>query len=104
MPKYQKNDIEVELEGELLKVQTWDWLFEIRSQYRDALKSEIPSMLRLLSTKYMRQRQNYGKSYLEIIDELKLDREINPFQNAGFLQIAILEEIKNREDIIEVYD
>jgi len=104
--KLQRVDLTIQLTGDADKIETWDWLFDISQRYNDTVREKIAyNLIRQLANRYKRNRaRNQGLSFTEIIDDHINDYVDDMYSDKKFLKIAFLEEIKNRSDLIMVYD
>lgn len=98
-------DLEINLNGQADKIETWDWLFDIAIRYEDYIKSKAQGWLRELATRFERnKRRGHGLSYLEIINDHIEDYEDDKYSEKKFLKIAFLKAIKNDGEFKAVYE
>lgn len=104
--KLQRADLTVRLMGDADKIETWDWLFDISERYNDTIREKIVhNLIRQLANRYKRNKaRNQGLSFTEIIDDHINDYIEDMYLDKKFLKIAFLEELKNCNDLIQVYD
>lgn len=103
--KLNFTDLEINLNGQTNKIETWDWLFDIDVRYNDYIKSKAQSWLRELETRFNRNRKRkQGLSYLEILIDHIEDYEEDKYSEKKFLKIAFLKAIKNDTKFISVYE
>lgn len=100
-----RTDFEVNFEGDLEKIETWDYLFEISVRYSDKVRPRIKTFLRELKGRYrMQKKHNAALTFIEIIDsEIEL-YEDDKYSDWKFLKIPLLRELKQMPDLIEVFD
>lgn len=106
LDKLDKDDITIELKGDTDKIETWDFLFDIKDRYSDKIKSNIKTFLRELKSRYRMERKNNSEiNFLDIINtEIKVYEDVK-YSDWKFLKIPIMLEIKqNRPKLIEAID
>lgn len=101
--KLERADLTVNLTGDADKIETWDWLFDISERYNDKVRSRIKTNLRELKKRYRQQKKdNPALTFTEIINrEIEL-YEDDKYSDWKFLKIPLLNELKQRTDLIEV--
>jgi hypothetical protein len=100
-----RDDLTVNITGETDKIDTWNWLFDIAERYNDKVRPRIKTYLRELKNRYRQQKkENPSLTFIEVIDhEIEL-YEDDKYSDWKFLKIPLLNELKKRTDIMEVYD
>lgn len=105
LDKLQRKDLNFEFVGDKDKIQTWKWLFEIEERYNDTIREFSKSFLRKLKRKHDKFKEdNENWTYLKTLEHHIDDYKYDEFEDVKFLRIAYLKELKNRKDLIEVYD
>lgn len=93
MPKFQ-------FSGDADKNETWNWLYNIESRYSDEFKRFSYSWLRNLKKEI---EFNESKSAEQYIDFKIRNYKEDEFDEMKFLKIALLEEVKTKQEWMEVY-
>lgn len=100
----ERIDLTITLTGENDKIETWDWLFDIKERYNDVTRAFSKSFLRKIKRRHEDFREGKNEwTYIQSLDKLKDDYEFDKYEDKKFLKIAFLEELKNFPDLIEVY-
>lgn len=104
LDKLERIDLTIIFNGENDKVETWDWLFDIKERYNDVTRAFSKSFLRKIKRRHedFKEGKN-GWTYLQSLNKLMVDYEFDRYEDKKFLKIAFLEELKNFPDLIEVY-
>ncbi len=100
----EKKDIKIIFKGKDKEIETWDWLFDIRKRYNNRVKKYSKSMLKRIKSRH-RSNQILKKdiTYQETIDFMIQEYNEEKYTDKNFLRVPLLEVIKTRIDIIEVY-
>jgi len=93
-------EITIDFDNDPNKTATWDWLFRIKERYNEQLRPLSKTELRLMAKKF---RNNKGKTYEELLDEVIDEYEDEKYEDRKFLKIALLNEIKTRPEWLAVY-
>lgn len=97
-------DLEINLNGQEDKIETWDWLFDIVTRYEDKVKIFSKRFLKEIKRRHERfQKSDNTWTYLNTLDELIEDYEFDYYDDKKFLKIAFLKAIKNDAEFISVY-
>jgi len=101
---FEKKELQIELLGDDEKCNTWDDVFDIKERYFDEVKSFSKNLLKEMKKRWKGYKdEGINKSYVDIIDreiDLMMD---DKYDDRKFLKIAFLQEVKNCNDIVEVY-
>lgn len=101
--KLERDDLTVNFTGDAEKIETWDWLFDISERYNDKIRPRLKTFLRELKNRYRQQKKdNPALTFVNIIDkEIEL-YEDDKYSDWKFLKIPLLQELKERNDLMEV--
>jgi hypothetical protein len=103
--KLERDDLTITLTGDSEKIETWDWLFDISERYNDKVRQRIKTYLRELKNRYRQQKKdNPALTFVNIIDREIALYEEDKYSDWKFLKIPLLNELKLRTDLIEVYE
>lgn len=95
----------VNLVGQTDKIDTWDWLFKIKTRYKDKTKIFSKSFLKKIKRRHERFQKNDSTwTYSDTLNELIEDYEFDYYDDKKFLKIAFLKAIKNDVAFINVYE
>lgn len=98
-------DLEINLNGQGNKIETWDWLFDIVTRYEDKVKTFSKRFLKEIKRRHERFQKSYNTwTYLNTLDELIEDYEFDYYDDKKFLKIAFLKAIKNDAEFKDVYE
>jgi hypothetical protein len=98
-------DLEINLNGQADKIDTWDWLFDIVTRYEDKVKTFSKRFLNEIKRRHERfQKTDSTWSYLHTIDELIEDYKFDYYDDKKFLKIAFLKALKNDGKFMSVYN
>lgn len=101
----QRDDLIVTLNGDVGKIETWDWLFDIKERYNDSLRGLSKSLLQRIKRRHIDfQKTNPQQTYVESLERLIADYEYDKYEDTKFLKIPYMEELKNCTPLIDVYD
>lgn len=98
------DDVNIDLIGDIEKINTWNDLFAIKFRYGSYIKNKSKGILREMKRRHRIYKSlDPNSTYLNTIDnEIKLcDDDI--YDDKKFLKKSFLEYVKNREDILGVY-
>ena len=103
--KLERDDLTVNFTGDSEKIETWDWLFDISERYNDKIRPRLKTYLRELKNRYRQQKKdNPALKFVNIIDrEIEL-YEDDKYSDWKFLKIPLLQELKERNDLMEVFN
>ncbi|MGB5919102.1 hypothetical protein [Arcobacter sp.] len=103
--KLTKEDIKIVYKGKDKEIETWDWLFDISKRYNNKVKKYSESMLKRIKNRHkIHLSLNKDITYQETIDLMINEYKEERYTDKNFLRIPLLEVIKNRQDIISVYN
>lgn len=98
-------DLEINLNGQADKIETWDWLFDIVTRYENKVKTFSIRFLKEIKRRHERfQKSDNTWTYLNTLDELIEDYEFDYYDDKKFLKIAFLKAIKYDNEFIAVYE
>ncbi len=99
------SDLEINLNGQADKIETWDWLFDIVTRYEDKVKTFSKRFLKEIKRRHERfQKSDNAWTYLNTLDELIEDYKFDYYDDKKFLKIAFLKAIKNDAEFKAVYE
>lgn len=105
LDKLKKEDIKIMYEGKDKEIETWDWLFDISKRYNNKVKKYSKSMLKRLKSRHKTNlKLKEDTTYQETIDFMIKEYSEEKYTDKNFLRIPLLEVIKNRQDMLDVYD
>lgn len=98
-------DLKINLNGQVDKIDTWDWLFDIVTRYEDKVKTFSKRFLKEIKRRHERfQKIDNNWTYLNTLDELIEDYKFDYYDDKKFLKIAFLKAIKNDAEFMSVYE
>lgn len=101
---FDLSDLQVKLIGDEKKVETWDWLFDIKERYIGTCKDNSRDWFRQLINRYKKnKKRGTGPSLTDIIEAQIAEYEDNLYSDKKFLKIAFLNVLKKDPAILEVY-
>jgi len=100
-----KSDLTIEFEGDTEKIETWDYLFDIKERYNDTTRKKISKTLlqRIKRRHQLFKKNNAGWSYDNTLDFLIDDYKNDLYEDKKFLKIPLMEELKSSTNLIDVY-
>lgn len=99
-----RQDLQIILNGETEKIETWDRLFDIKERYNDTTRWFSKSFLNRIKRRHIDyQKSNAGLTYIDSLNRLIADYEYDKYENEKFLKIPFMVELKNCSELIEVY-
>lgn len=99
-----ENEIIISFNNDQDKVNTWDWLFNIKSRYNEEVRHFSKTELRILANRFKRNMiRKSGLSYEQILDDAIEDYEIDRYDDRKFLKVSFLKEMKNKPEWMAVY-
>lgn len=101
----EENEITISFNNTPDKVETWDWLFNIKSRYNEEVRQFSKTELRTLANRFRRNKERRQElSYEEILNDAIEDYEIDNYDDRKFLKAPFLKEILNKPEWMEVYN
>lgn len=97
----------IQLEGEGLenKIETWDWLFDIKERYSSKLQRNSKSFLRDLKGRHRNnKRKDPSSTYEGMLQEEKELFQEDIYDDWKFLKIAAIDHLIADDEFLEVYD
>ncbi|ERJ61339.1 hypothetical protein [Sphingobacterium paucimobilis] len=86
------------------KVDTWDWLFGIKTRYNEEIRQFSYSELRLLKFKFEKSRKrNHNLTYAEVVSDVVEEYTMDRYDDRKFLKASFLKEILNKPEWLAVY-
>lgn len=86
------------------KVDTWNWLFNIKSRYKEEIRQFSKTELRTLANRIERnESRKIDLSYEQILNDAIEDYEIDCYDDRKFLKASFLKAILNKPEVISVY-
>jgi hypothetical protein len=100
----QEGEVLLEFNNDADKVDTWDWLFQIRSRYNEEVRQFSKTELRILANRFKRNRErNQEATYEQIlIDEIE-NYTVDKYDDRKFLKASFLKEILSKPEWMAVY-
>jgi hypothetical protein len=97
-------NLEVSFSGDEKRIDTWNWLFDIKDQYARKIADNSKNVLRDLKSRHrLAKKKNSATTYEEILqDEIEICED-NKYSDWKFLKLPVLEELKLQKDLIAVY-
>lgn len=100
----KKNEITVSFNNDPNKVDTWNWLFNIKSRYNEEVRQFSKTELRTLANRIKRNNdRKQGMNYEQILNDTIEDYQIDRFDDRKFLKVAFLKEVLTKPDWVNVY-
>ena len=97
-------DLKIQLGGDAGKIDTWDWLFDIKDRYNAVTRGFSKSVLKQIKRRHNEcLKTNAEQTYLDTLNTLIKEYEFDKFEETKFLRIPYMEELKNCSHLIDVY-
>lgn len=100
--KFKENEISIAFNNDPDKVDTWDWLFEIKSRYNEEIRQFSNTELRVIKNKFNRYKK-FGLTYEQVINDAIDDYKIDSYDDRKFLRAPFLKEMINKSEWMSVY-
>jgi len=97
--------LKIDLIGDTRKINTWDWLFDIKTRYKDQIKTFTKTFLKRIERRhedFLKLDENW--SYANTLDSLIEDYKFDYYEEKKFLKIAFLIAIKKDVEFMKVYE
>lgn len=101
--KLERADLNIILTGDADKIKTWDWLFDISDRYNDKIRPRLKTFFRDLKIRHRQHKKSDPD--LTISDVIDMEIEVcaaDKYSDWKFLKIPLLNELKQRTDLISV--
>jgi hypothetical protein len=99
-----RDDVEISLSGDADKIETWDRLFDIKERYNDRTRGFSKTFLSRIKRYHTDNIKNDSSiTYIDSLNKIISDYTIDKYEDAKFLKIPFMEELKNCSGLIEVY-
>jgi hypothetical protein len=100
----KQNEIDFSFNNEPDKVDTWDWIFNIKSRYNEEIRQFSKTELRMLFNRFRRnQRAKLSIPYDQVVNEIIEDYDIDKYDDRKFLKMAFFQEMLNKPEWMAVY-
>lgn len=99
------DEVTIDFNNDADKVDTWDWLFGIKTRYNEEVRQFSKSELRLLKSKFEKNRKrNHNLTYEEVVTDVIEDYNIDKYDDRKFLKSSFLVEILNKPEWLATYN
>ncbi len=99
------SDLEITLNGDINKIETWDWLFDIKERYEDrVIKFTHTFMKRIERRHLIFIISDVDWTFENTIDRIIEDYEFDYYEDKKFLKIGLLKSLKNDKALMAVYE
>ena len=100
----QQGEVSLTLNNDTNKVDTWDWLYQIRSRYNEEVIQFSKTELRILANRFKRNTdRKQGSSYEQILNDEIENYTIDKYDDRKFLKASFLKEILSKPEWMAVY-
>jgi hypothetical protein len=90
-----RTDVEIKLNGDTDKIETWDRLFDIKERYNDVTRSFSKTFLNRIKRRHKENLNNdKNNSYIDTLNKLITDYESDKYEDMKFLKIPFMEDLK----------
>lgn len=101
----KEDDLQVNLIGEMDKIETWDRLFDIKERYNHTTRGFLKSLLKRIKRRHLKFADSISDwTYEDSLNELIIDYENDKYEDMKFLKIPFMEELKKTTYLIDIYD
>ncbi|GGK37920.1 MULTISPECIES: hypothetical protein [Flavobacteriaceae] len=98
-------DIVIDFDNNANKVDTWNWLFGIKTRYNKEIRDFSKTELRIIKNRLFKNSQRKGGlTYEEILEDRIEEYGFEKFEDRKFLKIPFLQEIRRSPDWMAVYN
>ncbi len=98
------HEVDIMFDDNVDKLDTWDWLFNIKDRYNEQIRSLSKTELRTMANRlYRNKAKKTGLSYEAILNETIVDYNEEIYEDRKFLKVAFLTEIKTKPEWMAVY-
>lgn len=100
----KEDEVNINFNNDINKVDTWNWLFGIKTRYNEEIRQFSKTELRILANRFRRNDQRkQGLTYDDILNDTIEDYEIDRYDDRKFLKASFLREILNKPDWLALY-
>lgn len=100
-----RNEVAIGFNNDADKVDTWDWLFGIKTRYNEEVRQFSYSELRQLKLKFERnKKRNYNQTYQEVVADVIEEYNMDKYDDRKFLKVSFLKEILNKPEWLATYN
>ena len=100
-----EEDIAISFNNNANKVETWNWLFGIKTRYNEEIRQFSKGELRLIKAQFERNRKrNNDLTYEEVVSDIIDDYRIDKYDDRKFLKLSFLSEILTKPDWLAIYN
>jgi hypothetical protein len=98
------NDLEIILNGNKEKTSTWDWLFHIKTRYKDQVKTFSKTFLKRIERRHsIFVGLDSSWTYTQTLDKIIEDYQFDYYEEKKFLKLAFLKALKKDAEFVAVY-
>lgn len=103
--KLREEDVQINFDNDVDKIETWDWLFKINFRYNEETRKFSKTELRGIANRLFRNnKRKNGLTYDEVLEDEIENYEIERFEDRKFLKIPFLLEIRRNPNWMAVYN
>ncbi|MBO9703652.1 MAG: hypothetical protein J7604_25835 [Sporocytophaga sp.] len=100
----KQEEVELEFNNDAEKVDTWNWLFDIKNRYNEEVRQFSKTELRTIANRFKRNTaRKEGATYEQILNDAIEDYHIDRYDDRKFLKLAFLKEILLKPEWMAVY-
>jgi hypothetical protein len=97
-------EVDLTFNNDVAKVDTWHWLFEIKTRYVEDICKFSKSELRALANRIKRDRdRKQGQTYETILNDAIEDYEFDKYDDRKFLKMSFIRAMLSKQDWMAVY-
>jgi hypothetical protein len=97
----KENEVYISFNNDPDKVNTWDWLFQIKYRYNEEIRQFSKTELRILANKFKRSKSD--STYEQIVSYAIEDYEIDSYDDRKFLKAPFLKAMRCKSEWMDVY-
>jgi hypothetical protein len=98
-------ELELAFNNDASKVDTWNWLFGIKTRYNEEIRQFTKSELRTLANRFKRnEERKQGMTYEQILNDAISDYDIDKYDDRKFLKASFLREILTKPEWLAAYN
>jgi len=99
-----EQEIILDFNNDVNKVDTWNWLFGIKTRYNEEIRQFSKSELRTLANRFKRnEERQQGMTYEQILNDTISDYEIDKYDDRKFLKASFLRELLTKPEWLAAY-
>lgn len=100
----KKEEISLSFNNDAKKVDTWHWLFQIKTRYNEEIRQFSKTELRMLANRFKRNAERKkGETYEQILNDAIEEYEMDKYDDRKFLKKSFINEMLNKPEWIAVY-